>query len=456
MSWNGDLSPSEALPLINTYLNEAWKRGATDNDYLTKAFVEFFINKDFKATEQLLLKARELSPNNAPIIYTYSYLLAMMNRVPEALRAVADASMIEPHSVAYFNYESIALYLQKRYEQAVETCQEAMKLFPMVVRFADHLGRIYFTMGKFQEAVDTIDSGLRMSSLRHPSMVAYQACALYKLDKKEKAGVLLQELINRSAKGEKGVNVYLVHIYCAMDDLSSAKKWLKKAEETNDIDLIWKEVDPLFKKLREYKPEDSPASGSQPDYEKAEQILLAKLQNELPDTLHYHNLVHTRDVVSTALYIGQQEGIGEQDLKLLKIAALYHDVGFVISPKNHEANGCEIVREKLPQLGFQPDQIDIICNMIMATRIPQSPQTLLEKILCDADLDYLGRDDFFATGRTLYNEMKERGYVETEREWNLIQKTFLESHRYHTRYSKENREQNKHEHLQEVIGKLQR
>jgi hypothetical protein len=92
----------------------------------------------------------------------------------------------------------------------------------------------------------------------------------------------------------------------------------------------------------------------------------------------------------------------------------------------------------------------------MATKIPQTPQTPLEKILCDADLDYLGRDDFYSIGSKLFEEMKTRGFVESEREWNLIQKTFLESHRYHTGFSRSNREAKKQQHLQEIIAKFKR
>jgi hypothetical protein len=92
--------------------------------------------------------------------------------------------------------------------------------------------------------------------------------------------------------------------------------------------------------------------------------------------------------------------------------------------------------------------------MIMATKIPQTPHTQLEKILCDADLDYLGRDDFYETGKRLYQELSSRGYVETEREWNLIQKTFLEGHRYHTSFARKNREALKQQHVQEIGSKL--
>ncbi len=112
--------------------------------------------------------------------------------------------------------------------------------------------------------------------------------------------------------------------------------------------------------------------------------------------------------------------------------------------------------ELLPAYGFGSDRIGIICNMILATRIPQSPATKLEKILCDADLDYLGRDDFYEIGAKLLEELKALGIVETEREWNLVQKTFLESHRYHTLFSKENREGKKNQHLQEIAAKFRR
>ena len=92
--------------------------------------------------------------------------------------------------------------------------------------------------------------------------------------------------------------------------------------------------------------------------------------------------------------------------------------------------------------------------MILATRLPQSPTTLNEKILCDADLDYLGREDFYTTGNKLFQEMLEQGAVENEREWNLVQRTFLVSHRYHTNYSITNRESSKQERLLVIIAKL--
>ena len=115
-----------------------------------------------------------------------------------------------------------------------------------------------------------------------------------------------------------------------------------------------------------------------------------------------------------------------------------------------------MAREFLPQFGLSDDQITLITNMILATRIPQTPTNKLDKVLCDADLDYLGREDFYEIGGRLLEELKAQGVVETEREWNLVQKTFLESHRYHTQFSKDTREQKKYQHIQEIVAKFKR
>lgn len=452
MSWNGDLTPNEAQKNIEKYLQEAWKRGPSDNDYLTKAFVELFLKKDFPSSEKFLLQALELSPNNANVIYTHSYLFSMMGRFEEALSMVTKAKVLDPLSVSYFNYQVVAQHLMGRNEAALETLSEAINLYPAVVRLYDFLGRIYLTMGRYEDAAKAILSGFATSKIRPPSMVAYLASAYAGQQNVEKAKELLNELISRSKANEKGVNVYIVYVFNFLGDKASAGQWLMKAKGTNDVDLIWWNVDPLLKDLREYLNEQASIT---PDFEAAEKHILELLKKEMP-VRHYHNLDHVQDVLDAALKIAEDEKLGEDEIKLLRVAALFHDSGFIYSPKNHEERGAELAREILPVYGFTSDQMEIICNMIMATRIPQSPLTKLEKVLCDADLDYLGRKDFYEIGGRLLEELKEQGVVETEREWNLVQKTFLESHRYHTHFSKENREAKKREHIQEILAKFKR
>lgn len=450
MSWNGDLAPDEAVKYIEPYLNEAWKRGPSDNDYLTKAFVQFFVAKDFSSAEQLLLRTIEQSPNNSAVLYTYSYLLNMMGRFEEAFKLVEKVKVIDPLTVAYFNYQAISLYLLNKHEEALNTLKEALQLYPAVLRFYDFLGRIYLTIGRFTHAIEAIHSGLRTASIRPPSMIAYLAAAYARSGENDKAKPLLDELVKRSEANEKGVNIYLVYAFHNIGDDKMALLYYDEAKKTNDVDLIWWNVDPLLKDLRNKIDREANMAT---DFAGAEHHIETLLTENMPN-LQYHNINHIYDVLNASLLIAKSEKLTEDEVKLLRIAALFHDAGFIQSSSGHEEKGAKIAEEILPAYHFTPAQIKTIQGMIMATRIPQSPSNKLEKILCDADLDYLGRDDFYEIGGRLFEELRSQNIVETEREWNLVQKTFLESHRYHTDFSKANRESFKKQRLQEIAGKL--
>lgn len=187
------------------------------------------------------------------------------------------------------------------------------------------------------------------------------------------------------------------------------------------------------------------------DYRAAKQFILNRLRRELSPELHYHGLHHTMDVLRMAINIGESEGVEGRELTLVKTAALFHDAGFVKNKHNgHEHEGCLIVQDCLPKFGYLPEDVDIICGMIMATKIPQSPQNRLEEILCDADLDYLGREDFHLIGRSLFEEFKSYHILEEEEAWNRLQVSFLSAHRFHTRTNKLIRDPIKQRHLEDL------
>ena len=134
------------------------------------------------------------------------------------------------------------------------------------------------------------------------------------------------------------------------------------------------------------------------------QPILSRLDNELDRRLGYHNVTHTLDVLEQVQVLAKQERVtDDHDQLLLKTAAVFHDSGFLFVYKNHEERGCEIASDSLRNILSEED-IRKVCGMIMATKIPQSPKTLLEQIICDADLDYLGRDDFEPISQTLHKE----------------------------------------------------
>ncbi len=183
-------------------------------------------------------------------------------------------------------------------------------------------------------------------------------------------------------------------------------------------------------------------------------FILAKLKKELPKSLSYHSIVHIRDVYNSAKKLARLEKVKGEDLTLLLTAALFHDSGFLWQPYEHEMTSCEITRKYLPEYGYTKAQIERICGMIMATRVPQTPYNKLEELICDADLDYLGRDDFFKIGDWLYKEIRMYGILDSEDEWNQLQIRFLEKHHYFTPSAISLRKAKKDEHIEMLKAKV--
>jgi uncharacterized protein len=176
--------------------------------------------------------------------------------------------------------------------------------------------------------------------------------------------------------------------------------------------------------------------------------VLAELDQHLDPRLTYHCRQHTEDVLQHTERIAIAENlIQPRKLLLMKTAALFHDSGFVDIYVGHEERSCEIMIKELKGFDFDVSEISLMTGMIMATKMPQSPKALHEMVLCDADLDYLGRDDFPVINKRLKNELLAFGFIKDLNEWNELQVNFLSKHRYFTNSSVELREPVKRSHL---------
>jgi len=174
------------------------------------------------------------------------------------------------------------------------------------------------------------------------------------------------------------------------------------------------------------------------------------LESELSDRLLYHDISHTKDVLRVCNQYIRRQGISGYNAKLLRLAALLHDIGFTVAYADHEEKSVEIATQLMRECGFHKADISVVSGLIMATKIPQQPKTKLEKIICDSDLDYLGRKDFYPISRRLYKEFLAFSIVSNEQEWNQVQLKFLETHTYHTSFARENRQPVKEQHLKVI------
>jgi adenylate cyclase len=181
-----------------------------------------------------------------------------------------------------------------------------------------------------------------------------------------------------------------------------------------------------------------------------QEIILDKLEKELPKFLYYHNVKHTVDVVTEVELIGWAEGCTDEEILLLKTAGLFHDAGHTINYDNHEELGCQLAREFLPKYDYSQEQIDQICEIIMATKLPPQPKNILEAIICDSDLDYLGRSDMIPVSNTLFKELAEQNKITSFNDWNKLQVKFISGHQYFTETARNLREVNKQKQIERI------
>jgi uncharacterized protein len=179
------------------------------------------------------------------------------------------------------------------------------------------------------------------------------------------------------------------------------------------------------------------------------------MMSELPSVLQYHSLEHTRDdVVPAAEHLAALEGVNGEELLLLLTAAWYHDLGFVEQWEDHEEVSVRISAEVLPGMDYSPQQIQQIQAIILATKIPASPTNHLEEIMVDADLDLLGREDFWFLNQALRIERAGTGAPANDVEWFGNQLAFIQEHRYFTVNARILREAGKQRNIAELATRL--
>ena len=145
----------------------------------------------------------------------------------------------------------------------------------------------------------------------------------------------------------------------------------------------------------------------------------------------------------------------DEALFLLKTAAIFHDAGFVEQYENNEEIGARFAEETLPNFGFKDDHIQTIKSLIYVTEIPHKPINKLQEIICDADLDYLGTDEFDMIADRLRRELRNMNKLDSDRKWDEIQVKFLTQHKYFTETAKKTRTKKKLQNLNRIKKRLE-
>jgi len=172
--------------------------------------------------------------------------------------------------------------------------------------------------------------------------------------------------------------------------------------------------------------------------QKSKKYVESFLKENLTDGIYYHDLEHTQEVVNASLEIGIASNISDEELEIVLIAAWFHDTGYFKGMENHEEISKAVAEKFLKQEGVQESKIAAVGGCILATKIPQTPNNIMEEVLCDADLYHVSTREFFTKSELLRKEFSLVFPDEIQLdEWFKNSIKFLKNHSFFTLYAKE-------------------
>jgi len=187
----------------------------------------------------------------------------------------------------------------------------------------------------------------------------------------------------------------------------------------------------------------------------AEQYIRQLFAARVEETFSYHSIGHTEGVVKAATLMADHYQLPEDDRLILLLSAWFHDSGYSKGKaQDHEAASQRIATNYLQSKNVPSELIEKVVSGIAATRMPQSPQNLVEQILCDADLYHLGTEEFKIQNKLLRKELKNHGGEELKKkDWRQRNIQFLQEHQFFTDYAKQKLEPVKQQNLKALLEK---
>ncbi len=190
--------------------------------------------------------------------------------------------------------------------------------------------------------------------------------------------------------------------------------------------------------------------------QKAERYIVPLLAENLPTSYVYHNLSHTLRVVKYVRELIAGEKIGEKDAQVLELAAWFHDVGYIKGYENHEQSSADMAKDFLRKEKVADDIITKVQKSILVTDMNNTPVSLLEKVMLDADCAHLGSKIFSDVSGLLREEWALLGVnTFSNPEWLVENIDFLtKKHKYYTNYALMNWQKTKDKNLAQLYKSL--
>jgi len=183
--------------------------------------------------------------------------------------------------------------------------------------------------------------------------------------------------------------------------------------------------------------------------------IIDHLAQMLDNRYYYHSLEHTLQVEKAVIQFAKMENLAENNITLLRTAALFHDSGYIVKYKNNETHGVANFKKVAKKFDYSNNDIIIIERLIMVTARGKKPTSILEELICDADHDYIGTNNYHKIAKYLRNELAIFGESLTDKEWLIKQIDYLElEHHYYSLTAKKKRQEGKEKRINELKSSL--
>jgi TolB-like protein/Flp pilus assembly protein TadD len=216
--------------------------------YASLGFINCWFEWAWAVAEQNYLKAIELKPNYPTAHHWYGELLTTMGRFEEAYVELQMAQELDPLSLAINVDLAASFYYARNFKRSERQLLDLLELNASFVRAHVILGKVYAQKGDFAKALEVLQKAVKLSG-EDTVTLSVLAYAMSRAGNTIEAKKLLDDL--RKTAEERYVSAYhLAEVYVGLDQKELAYKWLDRAYENRDIDLMWLKVSPVFDSLR--------------------------------------------------------------------------------------------------------------------------------------------------------------------------------------------------------------
>ena len=165
--------------------------------------------------------------------------------------------------------------------------------------------------------------------------------------------------------------------------------------------------------------------------------VLDLLQLKFPEDRHYfRGASHTINALSVVEEYIDNMRLGTYEAQILRMGVLMRDLA-ELNTIEHGEDGIELVKKTMSDAGFTFVQTKVVSDLVKSSRRPHRPTNLLERIICDVDMEFLGREDHEEANEMFFQELLKNSLVSSREEWEQWQQDMLENYKYHTPYGRE-------------------